>query len=337
MSAPSLVWFRDDLRLADNPALTPPLERGPVIGLLRARRGVARHPPARRRRASGGCTAASQSLGERLAERGSTLVLRRGAAASVVADVAEEASAGAVFWNRRYGGAEREVDAALKTALRDDGLDGRVVRRLAAVRAVDRADRSRARRTRCSRRSGGRARRCRRRARRCPSRARSRGRARRRERRPRRLGAAADRARTGPAACARRGSRASRRRARGCASSSPTTSPTTTARATSRRRARPRGSRRACAGASSARTRCGTQTVESGQKSRAGSSPSSAGASSPRTCCTTTPTSRRRTCGRSSTRSRGRACTRRSCGRGSRGAPASRSWMPACASCGTPA
>ena len=49
-------------------------------------------------------------------------MLRRGPAASVVADVAKEASAGAVYWNRRYGGAERDVDAALKTSLREDGL-----------------------------------------------------------------------------------------------------------------------------------------------------------------------------------------------------------------------
>ena len=49
-------------------------------------------------------------------------MLRRGAAASVVAAVAKEASAGAVYWNRRYGGAERDVDAALKASLREDGL-----------------------------------------------------------------------------------------------------------------------------------------------------------------------------------------------------------------------
>ena len=31
---PSLVWFRDDLRLADNPALTAALERGkPIVAV----------------------------------------------------------------------------------------------------------------------------------------------------------------------------------------------------------------------------------------------------------------------------------------------------------------
>ncbi len=122
MSQPSIVWFRDDLRLADNPALRAAIDRGePILGLYvldEESDGI---------RPLGGAAkwwlhGSLESLGERLRERGSTLLLRRGAAASVVADLAREASAGAVFWNRRYGGAEREVDAALKTALRDDGL-----------------------------------------------------------------------------------------------------------------------------------------------------------------------------------------------------------------------
>ena len=71
VSQPSIVWFRDDLRLADNPALRAAIDRGePVIGLYVLDEESRRHPPARRRRASGGCTAASQSLGERLRERG---------------------------------------------------------------------------------------------------------------------------------------------------------------------------------------------------------------------------------------------------------------------------
>ncbi|MCR2810566.1 MULTISPECIES: deoxyribodipyrimidine photo-lyase [unclassified Microbacterium] len=122
MSGPSIVWFRDDLRLADNPALRAAVERDePVIGLYvldEESPGI---------RPLGGAAkwwldGSLRSLADRLAQRGSTLVLRRGAAASVVQDVAREAGAGAVFWNRRYGGAERAVDAALKTALRGSGV-----------------------------------------------------------------------------------------------------------------------------------------------------------------------------------------------------------------------
>lgn len=122
MGSPSLVWFRDDLRLTDHPALRAALDRGePVIGLyvldeesdgVREIGGAARwwlhHSLA--------------SLSERLSERGSTLVLRRGRAADVVPAVVKETGAGAVFWNRRYGGAEREIDAGLKETLRGDDV-----------------------------------------------------------------------------------------------------------------------------------------------------------------------------------------------------------------------
>lgn len=125
MSSPTLVWFRDDLRLADNPALRAAIDRGePVIGVyvldeespgVRPLGGAARwwlhHSLA--------------SLGERLRERGGNLVLRRGAAASVLPQVVSDAGAGAVFWNRRYGGPEREIDAGLKQSLGDDGLEVR--------------------------------------------------------------------------------------------------------------------------------------------------------------------------------------------------------------------
>ena len=123
MPSPSIVWFRDDLRLADNPALRAALDRDePVIGLyvlddespgIRPLGGAARwwlhHSLA--------------SLGERLRERGATLVLRRGPAEKVVPQTVTDAAAGAVFWNRRYGAPEREIDAALKSGLREDGVD----------------------------------------------------------------------------------------------------------------------------------------------------------------------------------------------------------------------
>ena len=50
-------------------------------------------------------------------------MLRRGRAEQVVAEAVKDAAAGAVFWNRRYGGSEREIDARLKTALRDEGVE----------------------------------------------------------------------------------------------------------------------------------------------------------------------------------------------------------------------
>lgn len=123
MSSPTLVWFRDDLRLADNPALRAAIDRGePVIALFvldEESPGIRPHGGAAR----WWLHHSLASLSERMRERGATLVLRRGPAGRVVREIAQESGAGAVVWNRRYGGPERKIDAELKTALRADGLD----------------------------------------------------------------------------------------------------------------------------------------------------------------------------------------------------------------------
>ncbi|WP_336645558.1 cryptochrome/photolyase family protein [Microbacterium sp. USHLN186] len=125
MASPSLVWLRDDLRLADNPALRAAVDRDePIIIVfvldeespgMRAHGGAARwwlhHSLA--------------SLRERVQERGAAMVLRRGAAERVIPRLVAETGAGAVFWNRRYGGAEREIDTALKARLREDSVQVR--------------------------------------------------------------------------------------------------------------------------------------------------------------------------------------------------------------------
>ncbi|MGZ8803993.1 MAG: deoxyribodipyrimidine photo-lyase, partial [Microbacterium sp.] len=122
MSQPSIVWFRDDLRLADNPALSAALDRGePIIALYvldEESDGIRPFGGAAKWWLHGSLT----SLGRRLSERGGRLVLRRGPAGRVVRELANQADAGAVFWNRRYGGAERALDADLKEGLRGDGL-----------------------------------------------------------------------------------------------------------------------------------------------------------------------------------------------------------------------
>ncbi|SDT34557.1 cryptochrome/photolyase family protein [Microterricola viridarii] len=118
----AVVWFRDDLRVGDNPALTAAMARGTrvvaVYVLDEVSPGV---------RPLGGAARwwlhqSLQSLRASLERIGVPLVLRRGAAEAVLPAVATEAAADAVFWNRRYGRAERTVDAALKLGLRAAGL-----------------------------------------------------------------------------------------------------------------------------------------------------------------------------------------------------------------------
>jgi deoxyribodipyrimidine photo-lyase len=109
-ASPSLVWFRDDLRLADNPALRAAVDRGePVIAvsvLDEESPGVrpSAAPP------GGGCITPSP--------RSASACARRAPASSCAAAphprssfTRPEVGAGAVFWNRRYSAPEREVDA----------------------------------------------------------------------------------------------------------------------------------------------------------------------------------------------------------------------------------
>jgi deoxyribodipyrimidine photo-lyase len=119
---PSIVWLRDDLRVHDNPALTAAAHRGePVIVVFvldEVGEGI---------RALGGASKwwlhhSLTSLGESLEAIGGSLVLRRGAAATEIPRLVDESGAGAIFWNRRYG-ASKDIDAQLKTSLREAGLE----------------------------------------------------------------------------------------------------------------------------------------------------------------------------------------------------------------------
>ncbi|MDO9590214.1 MAG: deoxyribodipyrimidine photo-lyase, partial [Microcella sp.] len=120
-SSPSLVWLRDDLRVADNPALAAAIDRGgPVVVVyLLDEQSPASRPlgGASRWWLHGSVTALTHDL----ADLGGSLTLRRGRAAEAIPALVAETGAGAVFWNRRYG-AMREVDAALKSRLTDDGV-----------------------------------------------------------------------------------------------------------------------------------------------------------------------------------------------------------------------
>lgn len=120
---PSVVWFRDDLRLDDNPALHAAVERGgPIVAVYildEESPGIRPHGGAAR----WWLHQSLASLAGTLEKAGARLILRSGAAEQVLPEVVAETGAEAVFWNRRYGQAERAVDARLKTRLRDDRLD----------------------------------------------------------------------------------------------------------------------------------------------------------------------------------------------------------------------
>jgi deoxyribodipyrimidine photo-lyase len=119
---PSVVWLRDDLRLADNPALDQAVRRGAPVVIVYLLDEVSRGI-----RPLGGATKwwlhhSLTALRADIESLGGSLVLRRGDAATEIARLVTETDAAAIYWNRRYGAA-REVDAALKSSLRDTGLE----------------------------------------------------------------------------------------------------------------------------------------------------------------------------------------------------------------------
>lgn len=120
-SSPSIVWLRDDLRVADNPALTAAAARAEPVVVVYLLDELS--PGAR---ALGGASRwwlhhSLTALSDELSAIGARLTLRRGAAAEAIPALVAETGAGAVYWNRRYG-ALRDVDAQLKSRLRADGL-----------------------------------------------------------------------------------------------------------------------------------------------------------------------------------------------------------------------
>ncbi|MFO1464024.1 MAG: deoxyribodipyrimidine photo-lyase [bacterium] len=118
----AIVWFRQDLRLADNPALQAAQAAGgwvlPVF-LWSPEEEGAWAPGAASR------WWLHQSLNSLAAElrcRGLELVIQRGPAAAALEALIEESGAGAVFWNRRYEPASMARDAAVKERLRARGI-----------------------------------------------------------------------------------------------------------------------------------------------------------------------------------------------------------------------
>ncbi|GAA4367478.1 cryptochrome/photolyase family protein [Paeniglutamicibacter cryotolerans] len=112
----AIVWFRDDLRVADNPALLAAAAHGNAVGLYVLDQESAGIRPL------GGAARwwlhhALEDLRAGLAGLGIPLILARGPAALLVPEICDQVGASAVFWNRRYGAVERVVDTVAKQRL----------------------------------------------------------------------------------------------------------------------------------------------------------------------------------------------------------------------------
>ena len=116
----TIVWFRQDLRLADNPALHAASRRGAVVPVYILDEDPAGHGV----RAPGGASRwwLHHSL-TRLGEALGGLALLRGDPETLLAGLAEQTGADAVHWNRCYEPGAIARDTAIKTALGDAGLE----------------------------------------------------------------------------------------------------------------------------------------------------------------------------------------------------------------------
>ncbi|MCO4848448.1 MAG: deoxyribodipyrimidine photo-lyase [Yoonia sp.] len=119
-TSPIILWFRRDLRLVDHAALTAACATGrPVIPLFIHDEVVAGQGAAPRFRLG----MSVGTLADDLADLGSALILRKGTALDVLRDVIAQTGAGAVYWSRLYDPVSKDRDVAIKTGLKNDGID----------------------------------------------------------------------------------------------------------------------------------------------------------------------------------------------------------------------
>jgi deoxyribodipyrimidine photo-lyase len=116
--APHIVWFRQDLRLRDNPALAAAVASGaPIVPVY------VFDPDHGAPFAMGGAAKwwlhhSLNALDTRLKAKGSRLVLRRGPAQQTLEALIAETGAQAVSWNRLYDPASIARDREIKASLR---------------------------------------------------------------------------------------------------------------------------------------------------------------------------------------------------------------------------
>ncbi|MEO7387182.1 MAG: deoxyribodipyrimidine photo-lyase [Gammaproteobacteria bacterium] len=119
MPAPVIVWFRQDLRLADNAALGAACATGfPVLPVfIRDDAGAGRWP-------AGGASrwwlqGSLERLSDDLESRGSRLILRTGDSLATLAGLIEETGADAIHWSRCYEPGEAALESRLRAQLAD--------------------------------------------------------------------------------------------------------------------------------------------------------------------------------------------------------------------------
>ena len=121
MSQHIIVWFRQDLRLNDNPALQSALNgKNAVTPVFIDDNDCGRQPGIMGRWWRDKSLA---QLNDALKSRGSRLVFRKGRAQEVLPTLAKQVGATAVYWNRQYEADIVARDTAIKSTLKEGGID----------------------------------------------------------------------------------------------------------------------------------------------------------------------------------------------------------------------
>ncbi len=120
---PTIVWFRQDLRLQDNSALQAAVLKGaPIVPVyIEDAEAAGKWRP-------GGASRwflhrALESLDASLHVEGGRLFYFKGDSLTELQRLIDATGAVRVYWNRRYEGFHRECDARIKRALREGGLE----------------------------------------------------------------------------------------------------------------------------------------------------------------------------------------------------------------------
>ncbi|MEP1230104.1 MAG: deoxyribodipyrimidine photo-lyase [Litorimonas sp.] len=120
-TTPVIIWFRRDLRLADNPALDKAVQTGRPLILVYIQ------DPSYESKASGAKNIwlhhSLLSLTQDIQMRGGELIIRRGAAQDILNDIIQNTDAKAIYWNRRYTESGRCIDAEIKLNFKNRGID----------------------------------------------------------------------------------------------------------------------------------------------------------------------------------------------------------------------
>ena len=121
MSQHIIVWFRQDLRLNDNPALQSALNGNhAVTPVFIDDDDCGRQPGVMGRWWRDKSLA---QLNDALKLRGSQLIYRKGRAQEVLPTLAKQVGATAVYWNRQYEADIVARDTDIKSKLKDNGID----------------------------------------------------------------------------------------------------------------------------------------------------------------------------------------------------------------------